>query len=183
MATNGHYPAATIRSLKPGVWAPIPTFFEAGTEDLGNLLFSGNWRPLTHSIDIASFKAHVARVAKAGVWPLIAGSMGEAIHLSVAERTKLIQTARQTLDAEGLVDVPIIAGTGGASTRETIQLTHSAAAAGADYSIVIASGYFAGALASNRAALKAFFVEVAEKSPIPVMIYNCNFILSVGGRR
>jgi hypothetical protein len=23
------------RSLKPGVWAPIPTFFQPGTEDLG----------------------------------------------------------------------------------------------------------------------------------------------------
>jgi len=43
----------------------------------------------------------------------------------------------------------------------------------ADYAIVIANGYFAGVLANNRLALKAFWVEVAEKSPIPVMIYNC----------
>lgn len=97
--------------------------------------------------------------------------MGEAIHLSHAERTTLIKTARRALDEAGYTDVPIIAGTGAGSTRETIELSHEAAEAGADYAIVIASGYFAGAL--NPKALKAFFTEVAEKSPIPVIIYNC----------
>lgn len=101
--------------------------------------------------------------------------MGEAIHLSHSERVKLIHVARKALDNAGLNHVPIIAGTGAGSTRETIELTNEAATAGADYAIVIASGYFAGALANNRAALKAFWVEVSEKSPIPVMIYNCKF--------
>lgn len=86
---------------------------------------------------------------------------------------KLIHAARKALDNAGLSHVPIIAGTGAGSTRETIELTNEAAAAGADYAIVIASGYFAGAWAANRAALKAFWVEVSQKSPIPVMIYNC----------
>lgn len=125
--------------------------------------------------DIPSFEAHVIRTASAGVGPLIAGSMGEAIHLSHSERVKLIHVARKALDNAGLNHVPIIAGTGAGSTRETIELTNEAATAGADYAIVIASGYFAGALANNRAALKAFWVEVSEKSPIPVMIYNCKF--------
>lgn len=97
--------------------------------------------------------------------------MGEAIHLSHAERKTLIQTARRTLDDAGYTDVPIIAGTGAGSTRETIELCHEAAEAGADYAITIASGYFAGAL--KPAALKEFFTEVAEKSPLPVIIYNC----------
>jgi L-threo-3-deoxy-hexylosonate aldolase len=151
---NGSH--SVTRHLKPGVYAPIPTFFLPDTEDL----------------DIPSFEAHVARVASAGVWPLIAGSMGEAIHLSHAERVQLIHAARKALNSAGLVHVPIIAGAGAGSTRETIELTVEAAAAGADYTIVIASGYFAGALAGNKAALKAFWVEVSEKSPIPVMIYN-----------
>lgn len=100
--------------------------------------------------------------------------MGEAIHLSHAERVRLIHAARKALDNAGLSHVPIIVGTGAGSTRETIDLTNEAAAAGADYAIVIASGYFAGAL--TTAALKAFFVEVSQKSPIPVVIYNCEFI-------
>ncbi|KAF7294866.1 Dihydrodipicolinate synthetase [Mycena indigotica] len=144
------------RPLKAGIFAPIPSFFLPDTEDL----------------DLPAFESHVLRVASAGVGPLLAGSMGEAIHLSPQERVILIRTARNVLDKAGLKDVPLVVGTGGASTRETIQLTTDAANAGADYAIVITSGYFAGVLANNPAAVKAFFTEVAEKSPIPVIIYN-----------
>ncbi|KAG5653823.1 hypothetical protein H0H81_010096 [Sphagnurus paluster] len=96
--------------------------------------------------------------------------MGEALHLSHAERVRLIHAGRKALDNAGFSNFPTIVGTGAGSTRETLELSNEAAAAGADYAIVIASGYFAGAL--TRAALKAFFVEVAQKSPIPVIIYN-----------
>lgn len=126
-------------------------------------------------LDIPPFESHVVRTAQAGVGPVIAGSMGEAIHLSHSERVTLIQAARKALDNAGLTDVPVIAGTGAGSTRETLELTKQAADAGADYVLVIASGYFAGVLAGNREALKAYWVEVSEKSPIPVMIYNCKF--------
>jgi 4-hydroxy-2-oxoglutarate aldolase len=112
-------------------------------------------------------------LATAGVGPLISGSMGEAHHLSHSERVTLIKTARRVLDDNNLKHVPLIVGTGAGSTRETVELSKEAAAAGADYAIVITSGYFAGALIPSRKALKAFFTEVAEKSPIPVMIYNC----------
>ncbi|KAJ3517173.1 hypothetical protein NLJ89_g667 [Agrocybe chaxingu] len=157
MAANGYHVAnGASRPLKAGIYAPIPSFFLPESEDL----------------DIPSFEAHVVRVASAGVGPLIAGSMGEATHLSHPERVRLIHAARKALDDAGFSHVPLIAGTGAGSTRETIELTNEAAAAGADYAIVIASGYFAGALTNNKAALKAFWVEVSEKSPIPVMIYN-----------
>ena len=112
-------------------------------------------------------------MAKAGVRPLLAGSMGEAHHLTHAERITLIKAARHALDEAGLTSMPIVAGTGAGSTRETVELCKEAAQAGADYAIVIASGYYAGAIAGNRKALKAFWAEVSEKSPIPVIIYNC----------
>ncbi|KAI8998647.1 dihydrodipicolinate synthetase [Trametes punicea] len=98
--------------------------------------------------------------------------MGEAHHLTPAERVTLIKTVRQALDEAGFTSVPIIAGTGSGSTRETIQLSVEAAQAGADYAIVICSGYYAGALAGDKKALKAYWAEVSEKSPIPVIIYN-----------
>lgn len=110
-------------------------------------------------------------LAKANVRPLIAGSLGEGIHLTHSERASLIKAARKALNDAGFSDVPVIAGTGTGSTRETVELCHEAAAAGADFVIVITSGYFAGAL--TRDALKAYFVEVAEKSPLPVIVYNC----------
>ncbi len=99
--------------------------------------------------------------------------MGEAHHLSHTERVQVIKTTRHALDEAGLSDVPIIAGSGGGSTRETLELCNEAASAGADAVIVITSGYYAGVLAGNKRALKAFFTEVSEKSPLPVMVYNC----------
>ena len=123
--------------------------------------------------DVQTFATHLVRLAKAGVRPVIAGSMGEAHHLSHTERVTLIKAARKALDDAGLTTTPIIAGTGAGSTRETIELCREAADAGADCAIVIISGYFAGALVGNKKALKAFWTEVAAKSPIPVMIYNC----------
>ena len=101
--------------------------------------------------------------------------MGEGLHLSHSERVALIKATREALDGAGFTDVPIVIGTGAGSTRETIQLSKEAADAGADSVIVIAPGYFAGVLAGNKKALKAFFTEVAEKSPIPVIVYNCEF--------
>ncbi|KAI0647038.1 dihydrodipicolinate synthetase [Trametes meyenii] len=148
--------SSIVRPLQAGIYAPIPTFFAPETEDL----------------DLPTFASHIVRLAKAGVRPLLSGSMGEAHHLSHAERVTLIKTARKALDEAGFTTIPIIAGTGAGSTRETVQLSIEAAEAGADYAIVIISGYFVGALAGNRKALKAFWAEVAEKSPIPIIIYN-----------
>jgi len=148
--------APNSRPLKAGIYAPIPTFFLPGSEDL----------------DLASLEKHVVLLAKAGVRPVIAGSLGEGVHLTHGERTTLIQTTRRALDGASLGDIPIIAGTGTGSTRETIALCVEAAQAGADYAIAIASGYFAGALAGNKKALKAFWTDVSENSPIPVLIYN-----------
>jgi len=131
-------------------------------------------RPSTYVLlDLTTFEIHVARVAKAGMSPLVAGSMGEAVHLSHSERTTLIRLARTTLDSAGFYHIPVIAGTGAASTRETIELTKEASKAGADYAIVIAGGYYGSFLSNDRAALKGFFRDVSQNSPIPIMIYNC----------
>jgi 4-hydroxy-2-oxoglutarate aldolase len=126
---------------------------------------------------------HVIRMARAGVGVVVAGTMGEAIHLTHAERHTLLKAARKTLDTAGFPQVPLIVGTGAGSTRETVDLCVQAARAGADYCLVIASGYFAGTWGGNRSALKAFFKEVAERSPIPVMLYNCESYLPSDFRR
>jgi len=103
--------------------------------------------------------------------------MGEAHHLSPEERVAVIKATRETLDAAGFPSLPIIAGTGVGSTRETIARTKEAAEAGADYAIVIPSGYFAATLGPDRKALKRFFQDVTEASTIPIMVYNCETFL------
>ena len=116
-------------------------------------------------------------MAKAHVGILVCGTMGEAHHLSPEERIAVIKATREALDGAGFHSAFIIAGTGVGSTRETIARTEEAAAAGADYSIVIPPGYFAAALGHDRKALKEFFKDVSEASPIPVMVYNCRSFL------
>ncbi|KAE9404110.1 putative dihydrodipicolinate synthase [Gymnopus androsaceus JB14] len=134
---------STPRPFTGGILAPVPCFFDDEEElDCG----------------------------KAGVKPVVSGSMGEAIHLTHSERIDLIHAARSALDAAGLSSIPIIAGAGSSSTRETIEIAKEAAEAGADQVIVVPPGYYAGALA--REALKQYFIDVANGSPIPVMLYN-----------
>lgn len=113
-----------------------------------------------------------------------------ASHLSDSERSLLIKTARDALDTNGLPLVPIVAGTGAGSARETIRLCCEARDAGADYVIVISPGYFASTIGCNKAALKGFYLSVLDNSrkqslfhclaacleftitALPVMIYN-----------
>ena len=80
----------------------------------------------------------------------------------------MLITAREALDEVGLIDVPIIAGIGAPSTRESVELAHEASDAGADFVIAIAPGYYAGTLMAEPASLKNFFVDIANASPLPV---------------
>ncbi|ORY21530.1 hypothetical protein BCR39DRAFT_591561 [Naematelia encephala] len=141
------------RNIKPGVYAPVLTFFKAGSQD----------------IDLETFKKHVVYMGERGVGPVVCGSMGEAPMLSEDERLQLVRSARSALDNAGL-ELPLIVGTGLSSTRGTIDLSRKVAAAGADIVIVIPSGYYASLM--TRAALKKFFLEVSQASPIPVLTYN-----------
>jgi len=103
-----------------------------------------------------------------GTVPVIAGSMGEAAHLEPFERRALIVAARTALDEANLQHVPIVAGTGATSTRETMKLSKEAAEAGVDCVMVIPPGYYAGPLKADREALTRFFVDVAAESSVPV---------------
>jgi 4-hydroxy-2-oxoglutarate aldolase len=148
---------STQRPLLPaGIYTPLPTFFTPD-EDL----------------DLASLASHVLWTAQAGTFPVVTGSAGEAPHLTPAERSAIIRTARKSLDDNNLRHMPLVAGVGVPSTRETIALAHEAKDAGADYVMVIPPGYYAGALmADGGEALRRFFIDVADASPLPVILYN-----------
>lgn len=64
-----------------------------------------------------------------------------AVQLTHQERNQVVKAARSALDADSsLSQVPLIAGTGASSTKETIELTKEAAEAGADFAMVISPG-------------------------------------------
>ncbi|KAL4784164.1 putative dihydrodipicolinate synthase [Aspergillus varians] len=144
-----------MRPLPTGIYTPLPCFFKEN-EDL----------------DLESFKKHVKFVAEAGTVPVVSGTMGEAVHLSRSEKVELVSAARAALDEIRLHHVPVVAGAGAPSTRESIELCAEAAAAGADYVMVIPPGYYAGTLLSGTRSIRDFFVDIAEASPVPVIIYN-----------
>ncbi|KAL1905447.1 hypothetical protein Sste5344_008806 [Sporothrix stenoceras] len=128
--------------LPRGIYTPLPCFFN---------------------------QAEDVVTAKAGTVPVVSGTAGEAVHLTREERSKLVQTARAVLDGAGLQAVPVVAGAGAASSRESILLAEDAAAAGAAFVLAIPPGYYAGSLmANNMAAIKRFYIDLSAASPIPV---------------
>jgi 4-hydroxy-2-oxoglutarate aldolase len=86
--------------------------------------------------------------------------------LSDQEKIRIYEAARKAIHPSKLM----LAGTGGQSTRETVDLTVAAAAAGADAVVVLNPFYYKGMM--NIEALVAHYHEVADRSPVPVIIYN-----------
>ncbi|CEH15328.1 4-HYDROXY-2-OXOGLUTARATE ALDOLASE, MITOCHONDRIAL-RELATED [Ceraceosorus bombacis] len=142
--------------LPGGVYVPLVTPFTPSPEE---------------DLDLEAFKKVALRVASAGCGLVVLGTGGEASHVTASERIKLVSAAREFTKDAGL-QTPIIAGTGTGSLYETKQLCKDAAAAGADAAIVLTPGFFAGAIAKDRTALKEYFHDIASASPIPVMVYN-----------
>ncbi|KAF4344923.1 dihydrodipicolinate synthetase [Fusarium beomiforme] len=154
----------TTRPLKPGVYVPTLCFFDPDTED----------------VDTAAIAAHAVRLAQAGVTGLATqGSNGEAVHLAHSERQLVTATTRAALNDGGFSHVPVIVGCGSQSTRETIQYCHEAWEAGGDYALVLPPSYYATLFAPASETILEYFTRVADKSPIPIIIYN--FPGAVGG--
>jgi dihydrodipicolinate synthase/N-acetylneuraminate lyase len=66
--------------------------------------------------------------------------------------------------------MPLIVGCAAQSTRETVLLCQQAAAAGGDYALVLPPAYYKASY--DRQALISYFTTVADKSPIPLLLYN-----------
>ncbi|OQD81004.1 hypothetical protein PENANT_c030G07251 [Penicillium antarcticum] len=153
----------STRPLLPGVYVPLPTFFDENQE-----------------IDYDSYKKHLLAMATRGMVPVCAGSLGEAVHLDFEERVAIIRFIRSTLDEAGLQSTPIVAGVGGLSTRETISLSKAAAEAGADAGMVILPAYYAASLNADVEQVIQYYVEICQASPIPLLLYN--FPSNAGGQ-
>ena len=122
-------------------------------------------------VDIATTKKHAVRLAKAGVAGItVQGSNGEAVHLDPEERNAITSATRSALDENGFSHVPLTVGCGAQSTRETIRLCKDAAKAGGDCALILPPCYYRGLMTPSAVSL--FFHEVADASPLPLMIYN-----------
>jgi 4-hydroxy-tetrahydrodipicolinate synthase len=95
---------------------------------------------------------------------VIVGTTGESPTVSVEEHCELIKVAVEHTGKR----IPIIAGTGGNSTTEAIELTRYAKSVGADASLQVVPYY-------NRPTQEGMyqhFRKIAEAVDLPVILYN-----------
>jgi 4-hydroxy-tetrahydrodipicolinate synthase len=95
---------------------------------------------------------------------VIVGTTGESPTVDVEEHCKLIESAVQFASGR----IPVIAGTGGNSTREAVALTQFARKAGANYSLSVVPYYNK----PTQEGLYRHFKAIAEAADIPVILYN-----------
>lgn len=96
----------------------------------------------------------------------VLGSNGEAVLLRETEKLEVWKTAGEVIDDDHL----FIAGTGCESTEETIELTEKAAGLGADVALIVNPHYYKARM--DRRTLVAHYTAIADRSPVPVILYN-----------
>jgi len=145
--------------MKPfaGIYTPIATpFRDDGT------------------VDERALAANVARWMTTPLTGLVVlGSNGEATSLDEAEADRVVEIVRAGVPSSR----PLIAGTGRESTRATIAATRRAAAVGADAALVRTPSFFKPQMTTE--AFVRHFTEVADASPVPVLLYNVTLYTGV----
>lgn len=143
--------STSMRNIKlSGILPPVTTPFDARGE-----------------VDYAALSSNIARYNETGLAGYVAlGSNGEAVHLAAAERTRVIETVKRAATSEHT----IIAGVNELSTRAAIEAARVAYDCGADAALVITPYYYKSSM--TQEALARHFTEVADSSPVPVLIYN-----------
>lgn len=118
-------------------------------------------------VDFEGLRHNVARYNETGLAGYVAlGSNGEAVHLTLEEQTRVIETIKQA----ALPHQTIIAGINELSTHAAIAATRRAADAGADAALVITPYFYKSRM--TQAALTNHFIAVAASSPLPIFLYN-----------
>jgi 4-hydroxy-2-oxoglutarate aldolase len=136
--------------LLHGIFPPVTTPFYPD----GNVYFK-------------KLEANVERYSRTPIAGIVVqGSTGEAIMLSDQERRDVLKVAR----AAAAPNKVLIAGTGAESAVETLRLTEYAAELGYDVALIRTPHFYRKQMLPAN--LLAFYRTVADRSPLPVMIYN-----------
>jgi 4-hydroxy-2-oxoglutarate aldolase len=136
--------------LLHGIFPPITTPFYPD----GNVYFK----------KLESNVAQYSKTPVAGI--VVLGSTGEAILLSDQERRDVLKVAREAAAPHKV----LVAGTGIESASETLNLTEYAASLGYDVAMVRTPHYYKSQMKPGN--MLAFYRTVADRSPLPVIIYN-----------
>jgi dihydrodipicolinate synthase/N-acetylneuraminate lyase len=136
--------------LLHGIFPPITTPFYPD----GNVYF----KKIEHNVE------RYSRTPVAGI--VVLGSTGESIMLSDQERRDVFKAARGAAAPNKV----LVAGTGMESAIETLRLTDHAAELGYDAALVRTPHFYRKQMLPAN--LLAFYRTVADRSALPVLIYN-----------
>lgn len=116
------------------------------------------YKKIEHNVD------RYSRTPIAGM--VVLGSTGEAVMLSDEERREALRITAEVASPEKV----LIAGTGAESAIETLRLTEYAAALNYDVALLRTPHFYRPQMKPE--ALLAFYRAVADRSPLPVMLYT-----------
>jgi len=116
-------------------------------------------------VDHDALTAVVDHAVTGGVDGLFAcGTTGEFASLTAAEQRSTIETV---VDASG--DTPVLAGVASTAMADVVERAEAAAAAGADAAVLTPPFFHT---AEDPAGVEAFVQQVADRSPLPLVLYN-----------
>ncbi|MDB1678815.1 MULTISPECIES: 4-hydroxy-tetrahydrodipicolinate synthase [Enterococcus] len=95
---------------------------------------------------------------------LVLGTTGESSTLSSEEEEEILRFTVEKVNGK----VPVIAGAGTNATKKTIERVNRFAELGADQVLVITPYYNK----TSDAGLLAHFTAIADRSPVPIILYN-----------
>jgi 4-hydroxy-2-oxoglutarate aldolase len=137
------------------------------------MLLHGIFPPITTpfypdgSINVRKLEQNVEQYSRGPIAGIVVqGSTGEAILLGDEERRQVLKSVRDAAANEKV----LIAGTGIESAAETLRLTEYAAELGYDVAMVRTPHYYKSQM--SPANMLAFYRFVADRSPLPVIIYS-----------
>lgn len=133
--------------------------------------FDGIWTALVTpfkedgQIDLEAWDTLLARQAEAGIeGVVVSGTTGESPTLTVQEKLSLIRRAK----AQEGHRLKIMAGTGGQSTSQSVELSKLAMDAGADSLLVVTPPYNK----PNQSGMFKHFEAICESVRLPVCLYH-----------
>jgi 4-hydroxy-tetrahydrodipicolinate synthase len=117
------------------------------------------------ALDLPRFKTLIDwHIAEGTDGLVVVGTTGESPTVDFDEHFLLIETAVQHAGGR----IPVIAGTGGNSTKEAIELAAFAKKVGADYSLSVVPYYNK----PSQEGLYLHFKAIAEAVDLPLILYN-----------
>ncbi|UCE02767.1 MAG: dihydrodipicolinate synthase family protein [Candidatus Latescibacterota bacterium] len=137
------------RSAYGGVWVPLVTPFRRD------------------SLDLEALERLVEWLLGRGVHGFVAlGSTGEAPHLSEEESLQVVRC----IVARVAGRVPVLVGSGRASTHQTLRAIERFAEAGAAATLVLTPFYYRAQM--QAAQLRHHYEQLARESPLPLFVYH-----------